>query len=98
MKLMMSASNANFSLRLVFKLREALPRKSAALPPDVRKAFGLPARLFSLFGLRPICWGEAPKFNVNRNGSASLPHIRRQSRWRESLVRQSLSSKWVTGD
>ena len=48
----------------------ALPKKPAAMPPDVRKAFGLPARLFSLFGLRPICWGKAPKFKVNRNGSA----------------------------
>ena len=32
------------------------------MPPDVRKAFGLPARLFSLLGLRPVCWGGAPKF------------------------------------
>ena len=40
------------------------------MPPDVRKAFGLPARWFSLYLGFANLLGEAPKLIVNRNGSA----------------------------
>jgi hypothetical protein len=32
----------------------------AALPPDVRKASGLPASFKIVSGLRPVWWGVAP--------------------------------------
>src|ERR1043166_2388462 len=37
---------------------------------DVRKAFGLPARLSSRFCATPNLLGRSPKFIVSRNGSA----------------------------
>jgi len=40
------------------------------MPPDVRKAFGLPARLSSRFWATPKWLGRSPKFILNRNGSA----------------------------
>ena len=56
---------------------------SAALPLDVRRASGLPARLFDSVGAAPQIRGVAPRELVSlfRKGGA-FPHIRRHSRKR----------------
>src|ERR1043165_3463847 len=41
------------------------------------------------FGLRPICWAKPQIHCEPERKRRALPHIRRQSRWRESLFRQS---------
>jgi hypothetical protein len=46
------------------------PKTPPAMPADVRKAFGLPARLSSRFWATPNLLGRSPKFIVSRNGSA----------------------------
>ena len=53
----------------------------AALPPDVRKASGLPARFFNSFRATPQIQGVAPRVLVSllRKGRA-FPHIKRHSR------------------
>src|ERR1043165_8504810 len=43
------------------------------------------------FGLRPICWAKPQIHCEPERKRRALPHIRRQSRWRESLFRQSLT-------
>src|SRR5256885_9957724 len=48
----------------------ASPKNSRAMPPDVRKAFGLPARLPSRFWATPNLLGQSPKFIVSLSGSA----------------------------
>ena len=59
----------------------ALPKKSSAMPPDVRKAFGLPANPpFGFLGYARFV-GAEPRihFEPERKRRA-LPHIRRHSR------------------
>ncbi len=53
----------------------------AALPPDVRKVFDLPALMLSISqGVTPRRLGHSPQsFRVRRYGKA-IPHIGRQSR------------------
>src|ERR1041384_4748544 len=46
------------------------PKTPPAMPADVRKAFGLPARLSSRFWATPNLLGRSPKIIVSRNGSA----------------------------
>src|SRR5205807_4230110 len=53
-----------------FGINATLPKKSPAMPADVRKAFGLPPRLSSGFWATPNLLGRSPKFIVHRNGSA----------------------------
>ena len=68
------------------------------MPPDVRKAFGLPQTSRIKFGLRPAVRGRSPAllFGTGRKRRA-LPHIRRHSRaaikrlWAKPL-------NFVTGD
>jgi hypothetical protein len=49
-------------------------KKSPAMPADVRKAFGLPAKPSSRFWATPNLSGRSPKFIMNRNGSAERFH------------------------
>ena len=53
---------------------------SAAMPSDVRKAFGLPTDLAWGLGLRPAFWGAARDPDEAERKRRALPHIRRQSR------------------
>src|SRR5205823_13778285 len=53
-----------------FGINAACPKKSPAMPADVRKAFGFPPRLSSGFWATPNLLGRSPKFIVHRNGSA----------------------------
>src|ERR1041384_5932437 len=46
------------------------PKPPPAVPADVRKAFGLPARLSSRFWATPNLLGRSPRFIVSRSGSA----------------------------
>ena len=48
----------------------ALPKKSSAMPPDVRKAFGLPVSRHFDLGLRPVLLGRSPEIINDRTGSA----------------------------
>jgi hypothetical protein len=47
-----------------------LPKKSSAMPPDVRKAFGLPVSRHFDLGLRPVLLGRSPEIINDRTGSA----------------------------
>ena len=45
-------------------------QKSAAKPPDVRKAFGLPSVRHLALWAMPNLLGRSPEFIMDRNGSA----------------------------
>ena len=54
--------------------------RGAAMPSDVRKAFGLPGKFsVEICGLRPVC-GRSPHPQGNRRKREALPHIGRRSR------------------
>ena len=75
----------------------ALPKKSSAMPPDVRKAFGLPASPRFGFWAMPNLLGRSPEFITNPNGSAERFRTSGGiAESRESLFRQSHSG-WIAG-
>jgi len=47
--------------RIASRRKPASPKKSSAMPSDVRKAFGLPASRHFDFGLRPDFLGQSPE-------------------------------------
>jgi hypothetical protein len=64
-------------------LDDSFAQKPPAMPADVRKAFGLPQTGLSILGYAQFL-GAKPQIHCGPDRKrGALPHIRRQSRWRD---------------
>jgi hypothetical protein len=72
----------------------ALPKKSPALPADVRKAFGLPETLTFDLGYAHLV-GQSPKINCDpERKRLALPHIRRQAAGVNHFLAKAVGNKF----